>query len=91
MRGPWKVYVRWLTDSVKFNEWMNPIDYELDEEAQAELSAGADVEMSEAAAAPSSTRSQSDLAEPSAGTFLACTGEHQIHERSFLKVLPCMK
>lgn len=26
--GPWKVYVRWLKDSHKYNEWMNPIDYE---------------------------------------------------------------
>ncbi|KAK9817370.1 hypothetical protein WJX74_007089 [Apatococcus lobatus] len=67
VRGPWRVYVRWLTDSVKFNEWMNPIDYELDEEAQQELSAGPDLDMSEAADAPSSTRSQSDLTESPAG------------------------
>ncbi|GMH38909.1 hypothetical protein BSKO_06807 [Bryopsis sp. KO-2023] len=29
--GPWKVYVRWLHDSHKYNEWMNPIDYETEE------------------------------------------------------------
>eukprot|EP00210_Caulerpa_lentillifera_P002940 g2807.t1 len=29
--GPWKVYTRWLLDSQKFNEWMNPIDYETEE------------------------------------------------------------
>jgi hypothetical protein len=29
--GPWKVYARWIKDSVKFNEWMNPIDYEVDD------------------------------------------------------------
>ncbi len=26
--GVWHVYVRWLTDSLKYNEWMNPGDYE---------------------------------------------------------------
>ncbi|KAL3142735.1 hypothetical protein ABBQ38_003035 [Trebouxia sp. C0009 RCD-2024] len=30
-RGPRKVYLRWLTDSRKFNEWMNPVDYETEE------------------------------------------------------------
>ena len=29
------MYVRWLTDSEKYNEWMNPSDYET-EEAQEE-------------------------------------------------------
>lgn len=29
--GPRKVYLRWLTDSRKFNEWMNPVDYETEE------------------------------------------------------------
>ena len=68
--------MRWLTDSVKFNEWMNPIDYELDEEAQQELSAGADVEMSEAAAAHSSMRSHSDLTEPPAGNLRMSNRAH---------------
>lgn len=35
-RGPWHVYVRWLTDSEKYNEWMNPVDYETDEAAAEE-------------------------------------------------------
>lgn len=29
--GPWKVHVRWVTDSGRFNEWCNPIDYETEE------------------------------------------------------------
>lgn len=29
--GPRKVYLRWLADSRKFNEWMNPVDYETEE------------------------------------------------------------
>ena len=29
--GPRKVYLRWLKDSRKFNEWMNPVDYETEE------------------------------------------------------------
>ena len=40
VRGPWKVYLRWLQDSAKFNEWMNPIDYET-EDFQAEQEAAA--------------------------------------------------
>jgi hypothetical protein len=35
-RGPWRVYVRWLTDSERYNEWMNPADYETAESAEAE-------------------------------------------------------
>lgn len=31
MAGPWKVYPRWVTDSARFNEWCNPIDYETEE------------------------------------------------------------
>lgn len=30
-RGPRKVYLRWLVDSKRFNEWMNPVDYETEE------------------------------------------------------------
>jgi len=30
-RGAWQVYIRWLTDSYKYNEWMNAIDYETEE------------------------------------------------------------
>lgn len=26
-----QVYLRWVTDSDKYNEWMNPIDYETEE------------------------------------------------------------
>ncbi|KAL4857267.1 SWI/SNF complex subunit [Chlorella vulgaris] len=33
-RGPWHVYARWLTDSEKYNEWMNPADYETPEAAE---------------------------------------------------------
>ena len=33
--GPWKVYIRWVYDSEKYNEWMNPTDYET-KEAQEE-------------------------------------------------------
>ena len=29
--GPWTVYSRWVKDSAKYNEWMNPIDYEVDD------------------------------------------------------------
>ncbi len=29
--GPWKVNPRWVLDSEKFNEWMNPVDYETEE------------------------------------------------------------
>lgn len=29
--GPRKVYLRWLVDSRRFNEWMNPVDYETEE------------------------------------------------------------
>lgn len=36
--GPRKVYIRWLLDSKKYNEWMNPVDYET-EEYQAEQEA----------------------------------------------------
>jgi hypothetical protein len=35
-RSPWRVYVRWLTDSERYNEWMNPADYETAESAEAE-------------------------------------------------------
>jgi hypothetical protein len=28
------VYARWLTDSEKYNEWMNPADYETPEAAE---------------------------------------------------------
>lgn len=38
---PYKVYTRWVTDSEKFNEWMNPIDYEVDSPRE-EGAAGAD-------------------------------------------------
>ena len=31
LAGPWMVYIRWVKDSVKYNEWMNPIDYEVDD------------------------------------------------------------
>lgn len=31
--GPWRVYLRWVKDSAKYNEWMNPIDYEVDDSA----------------------------------------------------------
>jgi SWI/SNF related-matrix-associated actin-dependent regulator of chromatin subfamily C len=30
---PWKVYVRFITDSEKYNEWMNEADYETEEAA----------------------------------------------------------
>ena len=29
------MYARWLKDSAKFNEWMNPIDYEMEDAAAA--------------------------------------------------------
>jgi len=34
-RGAWQVYIRWLTDSYKYNEWMNAIDYETEEAQEA--------------------------------------------------------
>jgi hypothetical protein len=30
-----QVYVRWVTDSEKYNEWMNPMDYETEEAVEA--------------------------------------------------------
>lgn len=40
-QGPWKVYVRWLYDSEKYNEVMNPIDYEVEQgEEQAHAQRG---------------------------------------------------
>ena len=33
-KGPWKVSVRWLLDSHKFNEWMDEEDYEIDGNAE---------------------------------------------------------
>ncbi len=54
------MYVRWLTDSAKYNEWMNPIDYELDEEAQNDVPlTEADEDMAEAHLEPASTQSKS--------------------------------
>lgn len=35
------MYARWLTDSEKYNEWMNPIDYETEAGAAARESAAA--------------------------------------------------
>ncbi|KAJ9510756.1 hypothetical protein QJQ45_027605 [Haematococcus lacustris] len=46
VQGPWLVgrnagvYGRWLIDSEKFNEWMNPIDYETEESLEAQEAAG---------------------------------------------------
>ncbi len=31
LTGAWKVTVRWVYDSEKYNEWMNPVDYETEE------------------------------------------------------------
>jgi hypothetical protein len=31
LTGPWKVTVRWVFDSEKYNEWMNPVDFETEE------------------------------------------------------------
>lgn len=28
--GPCRVYIRWVLDSDRYNEWMNPIDYEVE-------------------------------------------------------------
>lgn len=28
---PWHVYAKWLDDSEMFNEWCNPIDFQIDE------------------------------------------------------------
>ena len=30
--GPWHITSRWLQESVKYNEWMNEEDYEIDED-----------------------------------------------------------
>jgi SWI/SNF related-matrix-associated actin-dependent regulator of chromatin subfamily C len=32
--GPWHVNARWLLDSERYNEWMNPADYETPEAAE---------------------------------------------------------
>jgi hypothetical protein len=43
VRAPFQVYLRWVTDSEKFNEWMNPLDYETEEAIEeAEAAAKAD-------------------------------------------------
>lgn len=34
-RGAWQVYIRWLTDSYTYNEWMNAVDYETEEAQEA--------------------------------------------------------
>lgn len=34
LKGPAKVYLRWVKDSIHYNEWMNAIDYETDEGAE---------------------------------------------------------
>ncbi|KAL0051641.1 hypothetical protein WJX82_011053 [Trebouxia sp. C0006] len=60
-RGPRKVYIRWLLDSKKFNEWMNPVDYET-EEYQAEQEA---MDQNQSAAAKSG---QADGADALAGS-----------------------
>ena len=31
LAGPWKVTMRWVFDSDKYNEWMNPVDFETEE------------------------------------------------------------
>jgi len=36
-QGPWKVHARWLDDLEVYNEWMNEIDYEVDEETESLL------------------------------------------------------
>lgn len=42
--GVWKVYLRWVYDSEKYNEWMNAADYETkeaqDEHEQGKLAQG---------------------------------------------------
>ena len=35
-RGPWRVHARWLRDSERYNEWVNPRDYETQEGAAEE-------------------------------------------------------
>ncbi|KAA6426594.1 MAG: SWI SNF complex subunit SMARCC2 isoform 2 [Trebouxia sp. A1-2] len=60
-RGPRKVYIRWLLDSKKFNEWMNPVDYET-EEYQAEQEA---MDQNQSAAAKSG---QADGTDAGAGS-----------------------
>ena len=32
--GAWKLHARWIRDTAKFNEWMNEMDYEADEESE---------------------------------------------------------
>lgn len=41
LAGVWKLYLRWVKDSIKYNEWMNPIDYEMDDVPPAKDSASA--------------------------------------------------
>lgn len=44
--GRWKVTPRWVVDSEKYNEWMNPADYttpEFDAEIEAAEARGKDV------------------------------------------------
>ncbi|KAI8464815.1 MAG: hypothetical protein J3K34DRAFT_102566 [Monoraphidium minutum] len=37
--GPWRVTLRWAVDSEKYNEWMNPQDYEADEQKAKQVAA----------------------------------------------------
>lgn len=44
--GPCKVYIRWVYDSERFNEWMNPVDYETKEAQEEQEHAAADQQQS---------------------------------------------
>ena len=35
--GPWHLSLNWLLDSIKYQEWMNELDYEIDQEEKSSL------------------------------------------------------
>ncbi len=58
---PLRVYVRWLTDSEHFNEWMNPLDFEWEEPAVAAANAAAAAARAAAAAEEEARRRAADM------------------------------
>ncbi|PRW57272.1 SWI SNF complex [Chlorella sorokiniana] len=66
-RGPWHVYARWLSDSEKYNEWMNPVDYETADAAADEGKRRREGEEEEPARKPKAARQAGPLPEILAG------------------------
>lgn len=69
--GVWQVYVRWLLDSEKYNEWMNPGDYE----TEAGIAAR---EAVEATAGVGSKRKGEDVSGPTAKRAAAISSAPEV-------------